>query len=173
VRLARNALKDAVDSLNRLQMGASPRLQWAADPIDLSEIARDTVTMISPTAGQKRAHLEAEARSICLVRGDPLLLRQVVTNLVLNAIEAVPTGGHVWVRTGTRGSSIFLTVADDGPGIPDKYRDRLFEPHFTTKQSGSGIGLFVSYGIIREHRGELIPEGGKKGAVFTLLLPPA
>lgn len=108
-----------------------------------------------------------------LVRGDPLLLRQAITNLVLNAIEAVPTGGHVWVRTGTRGDKVMLQVADNGPGIPDKYRDRLFEPHFTTKPSGSGIGLFMSYGIIREHRGDLLYEGNKNGAVFTILLPSA
>lgn len=171
--LARSAFHDAVDLLNRLQMGSSPELHWSPDPIDLNAIAQDVATVISATASQKRVALVVDPAAPAQVKGDPVLLRHVVTNLVLNAIEAVATGGHVSVRVGTRGGRAVLSVIDDGPGVPDKYRDRLFEPHFTTKPSGSGIGLFISFGIVREHGGELLYEGSKKGGVFTVLLPQA
>jgi signal transduction histidine kinase len=63
-------------------------------------------------------------------------------------------------------------VSDDGPGISDDNRRRLFEPHFTTKEGGTGLGLFMSYGIVREHQGQLIYEENRRGAVFTVTLPP-
>lgn len=170
---ARAAFRDAIESLNRLQMGSRPTVQWSHEPIVAAVLLSDVVTMMSATAASRRIHLSVSGGAAGEVRGDPLLLRQVVTNLVLNAIEAVATGGQVAVTTGMRGDRVSISVADDGPGVPDKYRDRLFEPHFTTKPSGSGIGLFVSYGIIREHRGDLLYEGSKKGAVFTILLPAA
>lgn len=169
--LARTAFRDAVESLNRLQMGSSPNLTWASDPVELTDVAHDVASLISATAHSRRVSLSIEALGTGAVNGDPLLLRQVVTNLVLNAIEAVASGGNVWVRIGTRGAHVCLSVIDDGPGVPDKYRDRLFEPHFTTKATGSGIGLFVSYGIIQKHGGDLLYEGSKRGAVFTILLP--
>ena len=69
------------------------------------------------------------------------------------------------------GSRVFLTIRDDGPGVPIELQERLFEPHFTTKATGTGMGLFMSYGVVREHRGELRYEGNRPGAVFTVVLP--
>jgi two-component system NtrC family sensor kinase len=106
-----------------------------------------------------------------LVAADPLLLREVFTNLLLNALEAVGDGGAVVIETGMREDLRFVTVGDNGPGFPDESRDRLFEPHFTTKATGVGIGLFTSYGIVREHHGQLLYEGSTRGAVFTVILP--
>jgi Signal transduction histidine kinase len=107
------------------------------------------------------------------VRADPLLLREVVTNLVNNAIDAVPANGHVELKAGRRGNGWpYFSVTDDGPGISDDHRHHLFEPHFTTKEGGTGLGLFMSYGIVREHQGELLYEGNRRGAVFTVTLPP-
>jgi signal transduction histidine kinase len=106
------------------------------------------------------------------VRADPLLLREVITNLVNNAIDAVPQHGHVELKTGRRGNgSPYFSVSDDGPGVPEESRHHLFEPHFTTKEGGTGLGLFMSFGIIREHQGQLVYEGNRRGAVFTVILP--
>jgi signal transduction histidine kinase len=97
----------------------------------------------------------------------------VITNLVNNAVDAVAPGGHVEVNTGKRGNGWpYLTVADDGPGVPDDQRHHLFEPHFTTKEGGTGLGLFMSFGIVHEHQGQLLYEGTRRGAVFTVVLPP-
>ena len=107
------------------------------------------------------------------VRADPLLLREVITNLVNNAIDAVGPHGHVELRTGRRGNgSPYFSVVDDGPGVPDESRHHLFEPHFTTKEGGTGLGLFMSFGIVREHQGELQYTGSSRGAAFTVVLPP-
>ena len=79
----------------------------------------------------------------------------------------------VKLSTGTRrGGWASLSVADSGPGISDQQRDHLFEPHYTTKPAGTGMGLFTAFGVVREHGGQLIYEGGSKpGATFTVLIP--
>ena len=114
-----------------------------------------------------------ESPSDVRVKADPLLIREVMTNLVNNAIDAAPRDGRVEIRTGVRNNGWpYVSVTDDGPGISEDNRHHLFEPHFTTKEGGTGLGLFMSYGVIREHQGEVIYEGSRKGAVFTVTLPP-
>jgi signal transduction histidine kinase len=100
-------------------------------------------------------------------------MREVITNLLNNAIDAVDQGGRVEATTGRRGNGWpYFSIGDNGPGISEEQRRRLFEPHFTTKEGGTGLGLFMSYGIVREHQGQLIYEGNRRGAVFTVTLPP-
>ena len=77
------------------------------------------------------------------------------------------------LKTGRRGNgSLFFSVSDNGPGVAEENRHHLFEPHFTTKETGTGLGLFMSYGVVREHQGQLLFEGNRRGAVFTVVLPP-
>ena len=131
---------------------------------------RSVAALVEERARGKRVHLDVRQLARPSVYCDPVLIRQVVANLLLNAIDSVAAGGHVWLDVGWRLTDAIVSVTDDGPGVPEKFRDRLFEPHFTTKPGGTGIGLFVSYGIAREHHGDLRYEGGPRGAVFTLLL---
>ena len=92
---------------------------------------------------------------------------------VQRIVEAAPMGGRVDVSTGRRpGGSPYVSVMDNGSGVSDDHRHHLFEPHFTTKEGGTGLGLFMSYGIVREHQGHLLYEGNRRGAVFTVVLPP-
>jgi signal transduction histidine kinase len=130
--------------------------------------------MARPRARAKEAQLALkESSEEVRVRADPLLLREVITNLVNNAIDAVGVNGHVELKAGRRSNGWpYFSVADDGPGVSDEHRHHLFEPHFTTKEGGTGLGLFMSYGIVREHQGQLIYEGNRRGAVFTVTLPP-
>jgi two-component system sensor histidine kinase HupT/HoxJ len=129
--------------------------------------------MARPRARGKEIQLAVrESPEDVNVRADPLLMREVITNLVNNAIDAAPFKGHVDATAGRRGGRPYFSVADDGPGISDEIRHRLFEPHFTTKEGGTGLGLFMSYGIVREHQGNLSYEGDRHGAVFTVSLPP-
>jgi len=99
-------------------------------------------------------------------------MREVITNLINNAIDAAPFRGIVTATAGRRSGRPYFSIADNGPGIADEHRHHLFEPHFTTKEGGTGLGLFMSYGIVREHQGELLFEGTRRGAVFTVVLPP-
>ena len=174
VETASAAANDAVTVLRGLSQGATPRVSYATEPVDLNELMHRALGMARPRARAKEIELGArESAEDVKVRADPLLLREVITNLINNAIDAAPPKGRVDVITGRRGNGWpFVTVADNGPGVADEHRHHLFEPHFTTKESGTGIGLFMSYGVVREHQGSLSYEGSKRGAVFTVSLPP-
>jgi signal transduction histidine kinase len=167
------AANDAVTVLRSLSQGATPKVSYALEPVDLNELVTRALGMARPRARTKEVQLAVrESPEDVRVRADPLLMREVITNLMNNAIDAAPSGGHVTATSGVRSGRPFFSVADDGPGISDDHRHHLFEPHFTTKEGGTGLGLFMSYGIVREHQGELLFEGNRRGAVFTVILPP-
>ena len=170
---ATDAANDAVVVLRGLAQGATPRVSYSQDPVDLNELASRALGMARPRARGKDVQLAIrESPDRVSVHADPLLMREVITNLLNNAIDAAPQGGKVEVAVGRRGSgSPYLSVSDNGQGVSDDNRHRLFEPHFTTKEAGTGLGLFMSYGIVREHQGELLYEGSRRGGVFTLVLP--
>jgi signal transduction histidine kinase len=174
IETATAAANDAVTVLRTLSQGATPRVRYAIEPVDLNELITRSLGMARPRARAKEVQLALrESPDEVKVRADPLLLREVITNLVNNAIDAVPANGHVELKAGRRGNGWpYFSVADDGPGISEDQRHRLFEPHFTTKEGGTGLGLFMSYGIVREHQGQLLFEGNRRGAVFTVVLPP-
>jgi C4-dicarboxylate-specific signal transduction histidine kinase len=111
-----------------------------------------------------------------LIKGDRVLLEQVLLNLVLNAVQAMhenfPADKLVWIETGRHGSMVFIRVSDKGPGIPPEVAAQLFQPFFTTKPDGLGLGLNICRSTVEAHRGRLEFEnrpGG--GAVFTLFIP--
>ncbi len=168
------AANDAVTVLRSLSQGATPRVSYSAEPVDLNELVARSLAMARPRARAKEVQIAMrESSENVAVRADPLLLREVVTNLLNNAIDAVGHGGRVEATTGRRPNGTpYFSISDNGPGIPEDNRHRLFEPHFTTKEGGTGLGLFMSFGIVREHQGDLLYEGNRRGAVFTVTLPP-
>lgn len=173
VETATTAASDAVTVLRTLSQGATPRVAFAREPVDLNELVALALGMARPRARSKETVLSLrESSDEVKVKADPLLLREVVTNLINNAIDAAPQKGKVDVTVGKRGSSSYVTVADDGAGVAEENRHHLFEPHYTTKESGTGLGLFMSFGVVREHQGELLYSGSSRGAVFTVVLPP-
>jgi signal transduction histidine kinase len=174
IETATAAANDAVTVLKSLAQGATPRVAYAPEPVDLNELITRALGMARPRARAKEVQLALrESSEEVKVHADPLLLREVITNLVNNAIDAVPPNGHVELKAGRRSNGWpYFSVIDNGPAISDEHRHHLFEPHFTTKEGGTGLGLFMSYGIVREHQGQLIYEGSKRGAVFTVTLPP-
>jgi signal transduction histidine kinase len=166
----------ALTILDRLQASASPRVHFADQPVSLLDVASSGGELMRGLSGAQRTRLELPGQSRPVyVRADPTLLRDVLAALLINALQAVEHGGSVSVSVDTRrGGFGSLTVADSGPGLNEQQRDHLFEPHYTTKQGGTGMGLFTAFGVVREHRGQLIYEGdGKQGAVFTVLIPLA
>ena len=174
IETATAAANDAVTVLQSLAQGATPRVSYATEPIDLKELASRALGMARPRARTKEVELALrESPDDVRVKADPLLLREVITNLINNAIDAAPENGSVVLTTGKRGNGWpYFSVSDNGPGVSDDNRHHLFEPHFTTKETGTGLGLFMSYGIVREHQGQLNYEGNRRGAVFTVTLPP-
>ncbi|MDX2153947.1 MAG: ATP-binding protein [Bryobacteraceae bacterium] len=117
--------------------------------------------------------LALEARQFC-IRADAGQIHQVLLNLAVNARDAMPAGGQITFRTATDGRHIRLSVCDTGPGVPPEIRHRIFEPYFTTKkrERGTGLGLAVVYGIVREHGGAIDVESELgQGSTFRLTFP--
>jgi signal transduction histidine kinase len=167
------AATDAATVLRSLSQGATPRVSYASEPVDLNELVTRALAMARPRARDKEIQLAIrESSEDVNVHADPLLMREVITNLINNAIDAAPSRGVVTATAGRRSGRPYFSIADDGPGISDEHRHHLFEPHFTTKEGGTGLGLFMSYGIVREHQGDLTYQGGRHGAVFVVSLPP-
>ena len=117
------------------------------------------------------------------IEGDEDLLHRIVFNLALNAVQAAPGGGRVSIDVAPLASddlppeapfehgAIAVRVSDDGPGIPDAVRDRLFDPFTTTKPGGSGLGLAVVHRAVEAHRGLVLVDSTTRGTQFTVLLP--
>jgi PAS domain S-box-containing protein len=112
------------------------------------------------------------------VEADEGQLRQVVQNLVINAVQSMPDGGTIRVSVREKetkpeyGGFIEISIADTGTGIPDQHLERIFDPYFTTKQQGSGLGLAVCYSIIKKHGGSIkVKSALGKGSTFYVTLP--
>jgi signal transduction histidine kinase len=139
---------------------------------DLYRITAQSTTLLQPLAHKKNVRLRVEDGEQVKAHVDAGQIQQAVTNLVVNAIHAVRSGGHVDVSCGRDRDRVFIRVRDDGPGIPDKALPKIFDPFFTTKppSEGTGLGLSVVQGIVADHGGsiEVVNDGG---AIFTIFLP--
>lgn len=142
----------------------------AADPSALLDSFTD---FIQAELKEKHISLKTEyiekAPHIML---DPKLFRQVLNNLVQNSIAAMPTGGMLWLNTAVKGERFVLSIADTGTGMDEQTVARIFEPYFTTKAQGTGLGLTMVYKIIKEFGGDIsVKSFPGEGTVFTLSFP--
>lgn len=157
--------------------------------VDLNEIVRRSIRALERVLSDSiHLHLQLEP-GLPQLRGDAGLLEQLILNLALNARDAMPQGGHLYLETrvcnitdqdlvrrpdATPGPCVCLTVRDTGTGIAHEHRPHLFEPFFTTKEvgKGTGLGLAAVYGIVKQHRGwiEVDSEPGR-GTTFQVYLP--
>ena len=106
-----------------------------------------------------------------IIFSDPNLLFQVFLNLALNSIEAIDSGGNIEVSLTGDGGSVSVIVYDDGPGIPQSSRKRIYDPFFTTKRSGSGLGLSVTKFLVESLYGRITLLSTRKGTSFEVILP--
>lgn len=150
-------------------------------PVDLSQIAQEALELTRPR-WQDQAQLRGisiETRldlgQIPTVTGEPAALREVLMNLLLNAVDALPQGGRITVKTWTSDGWVHCSVADTGVGMSEEVRQRALEPFFTTKGPKSvGLGLSTNYGTLQRHRGELAVESAVgRGTTVTIRLPVA
>jgi len=166
---------DRITALVRRVMDFSRSTPAELQPVILDRLIKDTVALVHPTLKRTTVDLDLPPREWTL-HADPELLRQVVTNLVMNAAQAAGAAGHVRIALQDRGERIALVVEDDGPGCPPELRDRALEPFYTTKEpgEGTGLGLSVVDSIVRDHGGTIeIGDADLGGARFTILLPRA
>ncbi len=106
------------------------------------------------------------------VRADGDLLREVLLNIVINGLQAMPDGGTLFVSTGADGKSVRCAVRDTGAGIAAEHMEDLFDPFFTTKPDGTGLGLSIAHRIVTAVGGRIEVESSpNEGATFTIVLP--
>ncbi len=175
------AASDAAVTVRRLQE-YSRTLPEADDfeTLDINKIAGDAVDLT-----RHKWKNQAQGRGVIIdvkkdldpellaIRGNAPEIREVLTNLIFNAVDAMPEGGIITVGTGGRGQRAVIFVRDTGTGMTEEVKSKLFTPFFSTKgRSGNGLGLAMSYGIIRKHGGEIdVDSAPGQGTTFSLSFP--
>jgi two-component system, NtrC family, sensor kinase len=143
--------------------------------LDLNRVIRETVSLVEPMLKASRISLNAQfMEALPAVYGNSGKLQQVFMNLIMNARDAMPRGGELTLATEAENGSVLVEVSDRGVGIAAADLNKIFDPFFTTKSTsrGTGLGLAVSYGIIREHAGQIRVESALgRGTTFHLEFP--
>jgi len=169
---------DGSETVRRIQQFARLRPEEQFVPVDVNRVVSDAVAITRPRWDEKHArgrhplHLELDLGDVPTISGRPAALTEVMTNLILNAMDAMAEGGTLTITTrrGRDGTAV-IRVRDTGVGMPEAARRRIFEPFFSTKgESGSGLGLAMAYSIVKRHGGEIEVESRPgEGATFTLV----
>ena len=177
-----DAAQDATHVVSRLREFYRPATcNDVRVPVDLNEIVQKTVSLTAPKwkdkarMGGVQIEVLTDLQATASVAGNAVELREVLTNLIFNAVDAMPRGGKIVVSTGMDGDYSTIAVSDSGTGMSEDDRARCLEPFFTTKgDRGTGLGLSVVYGIIQRHGGmiEITSEIGR-GTTFAIRLPLA
>ena len=169
---------EAAAIMRRVKAFAEATTLSGAVPLDLNHLVRDLLgasgAQWAAAVADTNIELAFEPGEIPKVFGLPTPLREVLVALILNAVEALPGGGRILVRTWAAADAVYCAVGDSGPGMSDEVRHRAFEPFFSTKgPRHQGLGLSLAHGIIRRHRGELeIPRNAGQGGLVIFHLPP-
>ena len=139
---------------------------------DINDCVRQVATLYEPCAREKKCELNISAGDIPPMNIDKELCRQAIVNLFDNALSAVDHDGLITVKTYRKGKTCFLDVADNGPGIPDEKKERVFDLYFTTKPTGTGMGLPTVLRIVKEHGGRVnVLDNPGGGTIFRLEFP--
>jgi len=143
-------------------------------PVDLNSVVQSTLNLVSFDKNFKKLDILTDFDSnLPKVLADSNQMQQVFLNILLNARDAMPNGGKVFVRTRRRDKSVEVEIADTGIGISKENLGKIFDPFFTTKsaEKGTGLGLAVCYGIITAHEGKIEVESNNSGTKFVIRLP--
>ena len=176
--IERSAL-DGAQTVRRLQEFTRIRRDQPLVPLDINQVVRDALEITQsrwkdePTSRGIALEVRTGLADVPAVLGDAAELREAMTNLILNALDAMPEGGTLTLSTALVDGRIEIAVADSGVGMPLEVREKVFDPFFTTKgPQGTGLGLSMTYGIISRHGGSIGVESEPgQGSTFRLSLP--
>lgn len=169
-------VNEEIDRLNRIVVD----FLFAVRPMDMELREGDLNALVRELVDFMRFELDAAGIECVLELADDLpellyderYIKQALLNLVKNALAAMPSGGCLTIRTERSGDDAQITVSDTGIGIPEENLPKIFEPYFTTKETGSGLGLTLVFKIIKEHRGEITVKSKEgEGSSFLIVLP--
>ena len=139
--------------------------------VDLKALVERQVELVTPRIKQAHIEFHIDHTSFPEVVADGIRLEQVLLNLLLNAIDAMPDGGELTITTNVIDDAVEICVTDTGCGVPVDLRDRILDPYFTTKSQGTGLGLALCEKIMRQHDGSLEFRSTEDGTTFEMKLP--
>jgi PAS domain S-box-containing protein len=179
LEVVKDAARDGAATVKRLQTFSGVNRSSTDEAIDLAAIVQTVVEFSRPRwkdAAQQRGatiRVETDVAPLPSIHGNAAELREVLVNLVFNAVDAMPDGGTIAIGVDQREDEVCITVKDDGAGMTEAVRRRIFEPFFSTKGTrGAGLGLSVSYGIITRMGGRIEVESAPGvGTTFAITLP--
>ncbi|MEW6374464.1 MAG: GAF domain-containing protein [Thermodesulfobacteriota bacterium] len=180
LRTIERSSKDGAETVRRIQEFTGVRRDKEFTSLSLNDIVEEVVTVTQPRwkdQPQKKGiqiELIKKLEDIPLIMGNPPELKEVLTNIIFNAVDAIPEGGKITISTQAQTDDwMEMRVMDTGIGMTEEVKKRIFDPFFTTKGvTNSGLGMSVSYGIVRRHGGEILVESEPgKGTTFIIHLP--
>ncbi len=179
LRTIEKVAKDSGQTIRRLQDFTKKRVPQELFKVDVNSILKDSIEITKPKwkdEAQSRGvpiEIVSNFEEIPSVAGTDSELRGVFTNMIFNAIEAMPEGGKIEIHTFKKRRNVFIQISDTGIGIAEEAKKKIFEPFFTTKPfTNTGLGLSMSYGIIKRFGGEIDVESKVgQGTAFTIILP--
>jgi signal transduction histidine kinase len=142
-------------------------------PSSLNSAVEKTIELLRPELENRGIHIKTKlGRHLPLTPIDAVQIQQVLVNLVQNAKQAMTRGGTLTIQTGEAAEAVWVSVADTGGGIPEEQLNRIFEPFYTTKKKGTGLGLMIVQRIVRAHSGHIEVESQVgRGTNFRIWLP--
>lgn len=144
----------------------------AIQAVDPAQLVGNVVALLQPEAATRGVTITMERQEGAVLRADPGQLTQALVNLAINAIQAVDRGGSVTMGVRSEAARVIFWVADTGPGVEPAKRTTVFEPFYTTKPEGSGLGLWIVQQIVSAHGGSIVVTSATPaGAVFTIEIP--
>jgi signal transduction histidine kinase len=148
-------------------------LQLKRSTVDISQLVAECITIVVPRAQEREVVISSQSEDdIPLISLDTMRMKQVLINLLINAVEASPKGEEVMVHSHTNGENLLLEVIDCGCGIPMDKRLEIFSPFFTTKKEGTGLGLPIVKKIVEAHQGYIeVKDNPERGVTFRVEIP--
>lgn len=141
--------------------------------IEVNKVVKEIIMAIQKECQSKSIEISLDlSPELPNLTGDPVQVREVVNNLIINALQAIQKNGHIHISTTIKNDEMIMSIEDDGPGISDEIKEKIFEPFFTTKEEGSGVGLWVAHSIVANAGGKItVHSAAGVGTVFSIRLP--
>jgi two-component system, sporulation sensor kinase E len=167
---------EEVDRLNRIVVDflfAVKPMDTRLEDGDINRVIEELLEFVQPELDQAGVKIESNlSMTLPLLRIDARYVKQALLNLIKNAVAAMPGGGVLRVDTLRAGDDVQVRISDTGSGIPEEIMDKIFEPYFTTKPFGTGLGLTIVFKIVKEHFGDIsVTSRPGEGTTVTLALP--
>ncbi|MDQ1350529.1 MAG: hypothetical protein QG657_831 [Acidobacteriota bacterium] len=166
-------IRSSVDNMNHIVTNIllyTKDLHLERTQFPVEKLLTDAESIALNTITKKQVTVEKHI-SPTLLTADYELLKQSIANILINASQAAPVQGHISIETQNKKDRLLIKITDNGPGIPEEIKEKIFKPFFTTKTTGTGLGLAMVKRVIEAHAGSIFFQSGPKGTLFIIEIP--